>query len=345
MKKYFYFFAFLLALSTMLIIGGCEKNSPNEPDETEITELDKPYGGYSTSDELPAFGDTELTINFADDQVTSDLVATDPAFVSALDSNKVDAYFIRVVWGLLEYDSTATEVVDFSGSATTSKGVIGLMKTIRFEGNDKILFPRPDPAVLEYQSTVIGHLDGISMVILDKDSANADGTISDGQFTLTTALFERTFSFEELDSLEVVETVTEAGHQISIMAFKKQVIPFGGGFFDGRWVRKNIKGGVFKGRWINSLGSHAGHLKGIWGVNNNDMKVYHGKYVTLNGQFGGLLSGNWGYAQDDTTKGWLEGRWVNQSLNSIGTMKGRWKIKEDSDRHGFFNGKWRKTRP
>ena len=345
MKKLIYLLAFVLSISTLLIIGGCEKNSPNEPDQTETTELDKAYGGYTTSDELPAFGDPEMSVDFADDQTIADPIAVDPAFVASMDSNKVDAYFVRIVWGKLEYDSTATEVVDFSGSATASQGVIALMKTIRFERDDKVTLPRPDPKVLEWQSTVIGHLDGVSLVILDRDSSNTGGTFSEGQFTVSTALYERTFSYDELDSLEVVEEVTESGHQISIMAYKKEVIPFGGGFFDGRWMRTSIRGGEFKGRWINSLGTHAGHMKGIWGVNARDIKVYHGKYVTLNGQFGGLLSGHWGFADADTTKGWLQGRWVNRSLNSIGTMKGHWNIKEDSPRHGFLNGKWRKTRP
>jgi hypothetical protein len=340
MKKYLYLFAFVLALSTMFIIGGCEKNSPNEPDQTEVTELDKPYGGYSTSDELPGFGDVELINEFDDDKISGDEVSADPAFVAALDSEKVDAYFIRVVWGLLEYDSTATEVVDWSGSASVSKGVLGLTKIIRFEGPDKVVLPRNELKTLEWQSQTMGHLDGLSFVILDRDSSDAEGL-----FTISTPLYERTFSYDELDSLEVVEVVSNTGQQISIMSHKKEVIPFGGGFFDGRWVRKNEKGGIFKGRWINSLGTRAGHLKGIWGINNNDIKVYHGKYVTLNGQFGGLLSGNWGFTQDDTTRGWLDGRWVNNSLTSIGTMKGHWKIKADSPRHGFLHGKWRKTRP
>lgn len=340
MKKYLYLLALVLTVSAMLIVGGCQKNSPTEPGQTEITELDKPYGGYSTSDELPAFGDPVMTSDFQDDASINDAVASDPAFVAALDSNKVDAYFIRIVWGLLEYDSTATEAVDFSGSAAITKGVLGVMKTIRFERNDRILLPRPDVKVVEWQSQTIGHLDGISLVILDRDTTDTEGL-----FTFTTDLYERTFSYDELDSLDVVETVTEAGHQISIMAYKKQVIPFGGGFFDGRWIKSRKHGGKFMGRWINNLGTRAGHLKGIWGTNSRNINVYFGKYITLNGRFGGLLSGNWGYAQDDTTKGWLEGRWVNRSLTSIGTMKGHWKIKNDSDRFGFFHGKWRKTRP
>ena len=334
MKKFIFLSALILSLSTMLFLGGCSKNSPTEPDNTEINELDKAYGGYSTSDELPAFGDVTLSTEFADDNTVSDPIAVDPSFISALDSNKVDAYFIRIVWGLLEYDSTSTEAIDWSGTATVNKGVLGIMKAIRFEGSDRIMLPRPDPKVVQWTSYTMGHLDGISMVILDRDS-----TDSEGLFTIATGLYERTFSYDELDSLELVETVTESGQQISIMAYKKQVIPFGGGFFDGRWIKTRKNGGKFLGRWINRLGTSAGHLKGIWGVNSHDIKVFHGKYITLNGNFGGLLSGLWGYVENDTTKGWLNGRWVNRNLTTIGKVKGHWKIKEDNHRRGFFHGK------
>ena len=340
MKKLLFVVAIIWSISAMLFIGGCEKNSPNEPEQNEITELDKPYGGYSTSDELPAFGDAEMVTEFASDEEAGDVVATDPEFVAGLDSTKVDAYFIRLMWGFLAYDSTATEVIDWSGSATATKGVLALMKTIRFEFNDHVLFPRPDAKTIQWQSHTIGHLDGLSLVILDNDT-----TDSKGLFTISTPLYEHMFSYEELDSLELVETVSAAGQQISILAYKKQVIPFGGGFFDGQWIKNRKFGGEFKGRWINSLGTHAGHLRGIWGVNRHDIKVYYGKYVTLNGEFGGLIAGNWGFAADDTSKGWLEGRWVNRGLTTMGTMKGHWKLGENSASHGFFNGKWKKTRP
>ena len=340
MKKYFFLSTLILSLLTMLFLGGCSKDSPTEPTNTEINELDKAYGGYSTSDELPAFGDPAMSTEFADDENVSDPIVIDENFVAAVDSNTVNAYFIRIVWGMLEYDSTATEAFDWSGTATINKGVLGIMKTIRFEGSDRIMLPRPDRKVVQWTSHTIGHLDGISMVILDRDS-----TDSEGLFTIATGLYERTFSYDELDSLELLETVTESGQQISIMAYKKAVIPFGGGFFDGRWIKTRKNGGKFSGRWINSLGTRSGHLKGICGVNSHEIKVFHGKYVTVNGRFGGLLSGNWGYAQDDTTKGWLDGRWVNKNLTNIGKVKGHWKIKKDNNRHGFFNGKWKKTRP
>lgn len=214
------------------------------------------------------------------------------------------------------------------------------MKKIRFEGGDHIILPRPDRKTVEWVSQTSVSFDGISLVILDRDT-----TDTEGEFTFTAGSYSRTFTYAELDSLELVEDVTESGHQVSIMAYNKEVIPFGGGFLEGRWIRTREHGGTFSGKWINNIGTRAGHLRGIWGVNSNGVKLFHGKYVTLNGRFGGLLTGNWGYADDTTRMGWLDGRWVNRSLTAIGKFKGHWKIKEDSERHGFFHGKWKKTRP
>jgi len=339
MKKYALLSLLIFALSVMLIIGGCSKNSPTEPDqEEEQTELDKPYGGFDTSDELPAFGDPEMSVAYDDDQDVDDLITLDPEFTDAIGSDTVNAYYIRITWGLLDGDSTATDIINWDGSATITRGKLGIMKTIRFEGNDRIILPRPDRKTVQWESVTVPHYEGILLVIVDKDTLNVPG-----EFTFMTNLCTRTFTYDELDSLELVETVTPQGHQVSIQAYYKQIIPFGGGFLEGRWIKNRQHGGVFKGRWINNVGTRVGHLKGIWGENRFGEKVFFGKYVHLNGQFGGILAGNWGYNDQDQNKGWLKGRWVNHSLTAIGTLKCHWKIKQNSDRHGFFHGKWKRT--
>ncbi len=342
MKRYAILSLLIFGLLTLLIIGGCSKNSPTDPNqEQEQTELDKPYGGYDTSDELPAFGDPDMTVSFSDDQPVTDGVTQDPDFVGALDSNvaAVDVYYIRITWGLLEGDSTATNVINWDGSASITRGTLGIMKTVRFERNDKIVLPRTDRKTVQWVSRTVPHFDGIVLAIIDRDTLNVDGA-----FTFSTNLYTRTFSYDELDSLDLVETVTNEGHQVSIQAYNKKVIPFGGGFLDGKWLRTRKHGGIFKGRWINNIGTRVGHLRGIWGVNRVGEKVFFGKYVNLNGRFGGLVAGNWDYSDDSDTMGWFAGRWVNHSLTAIGKLKGRWKVKPDSDRFGFFHGKWRRTR-
>ncbi len=339
MKKYALVSLLIFALSVMLIIGGCFKNSPTDPDqEEELTELDKPYGGFDISDELPAFGDSEISVDFGDDKDVNDPITLDPSFTNAIGSDTVNAYYVRITWGLLEGDSTATDIINWDGSAAITRGKLGIMKTIRFEGNDRIVLPRPDRKTVQWESVTVPHYDGILLVIVDKDTLNVPG-----EFSFNTDLYTRTFAFDELDSLELIETVTPQGHQVSIQAYNKQIIPFGGGFLEGRWIKNRQHGGVFKGRWINNVGTRVGHLKGIWGVNRFGENVFFGKYVHLNGQFGGILAGKWGYNDQDQNKGWLKGRWVNRSLTAIGTLQGHWKVKEDSTRHGFFHGKWKRS--
>ncbi len=327
-----------LAILSLLLLSGCSKDSPTAPTDEEINPLDQPYGGYSTGDELPGFGDAEIIEEFGDDIPADDPVAMDPEFAAKLDS--VNAYFIRITWGLHEFDSTATEIVDWSGSASVNKGILAVTRVIHFEPNDHVNLPRPDVKVLEWVSHTKVHFDGLTLVILDTDT-----TDTPGEFTISTPLYNRTFSFSELDSLSILEDVGTPGNQIAIVSHSKKVIPLGGGFFDGRWVRKNERGGFFVGRWINRLGTQAGHLRGIWGTNSYGANVFHGKYIDMNGKFGGLLTGRWGYAENSQNEGWMAGRWVNRSLTQIGTLKGHWVIKPDDDRHGFFQGQWRKIRP
>lgn len=338
MKKYAFISLLILMLSTMLIIGGCSKNSPTEPGE-ELTELDQPYGGFETNDELPAFGDPDISTSYVDDEAVADPISVDPAFTSAINSDSVTAYYIRITWGLLELDSTATDVISWDGSATITRGTLGIMKTILFEGNDRIVLPRPDRKTVQWESVTVPHYDGIVLVILDRDTLNVPG-----ELTISTNLYSRTFSYDELDSLELVETVTPQDHQVSIEAYGSQIIPFGGGFLEGRWLKTGQHGGIFKGRWINNVGTRVGYLRGIWGINRFGEKVFFGKYIHLNGQFGGILAGNWGYSPDGQNKGWLQGRWIDRSLTAVGTLRAHWKVKEDSVRHGFFHGKWKRNR-
>lgn len=342
MKKFLFYPSILLIAFGLFFISGCEKSSPIQSGNEPVTELDQPYGGYTTANELPAFGDPILAADFADDSIVDDPVATDANFEALLDSQTVSAYFIRIVWGLLEMDSSATQIYEWSGSASVNKGVLGITRTIRFEPADHIIIPRPDPQTIAWTSQTGISFDGISLVILDTDSSETEG-----EFTFSTNLYSRTFAFCELDSLVLDETVNEAGQQISIVACKRDVVPFSGGFFAGRWLKDKEHGGTFFGRWMDRLGMNVGHLRGIWGENRQGRKVYFGKYILSDGEFGGLLSGQWGYRQNKLTEGWMEGRWVNRSLTKIGTMTGHWIIGEDETEmpHGFFHGQWKRTRP
>lgn len=333
----------LLTVFTIFLFSACGKNQLISPDEIPGNEdelsLDKEFGGFDTSDEPVAFGDTEILEEFTEDAEVADAISEDPQTVDALNAPTVKAYFLRVTWGLLEGDSMATEVIDWSGSAEINKGTLVLLRAIRFERNDFIHLPRESKQKIEFTSFTKTHFDGLALAIIDNDTTQKD---TEGTFTLVAGSYSVVLSFNELDSLELVDSLGTEGLGVSIVSRSKEVVPFAGGFLSGRWVKTRPNGGLFKGRWINSLGTNAGHLRGIWGINRRGEKVFFGKYISLNGEFRGLLAGEWEYTRDDN-RGVFKGRWVNRSLTIMGILKGHFKTGHPGDRRGFFHGRWKVT--
>ncbi|KAA3619476.1 MAG: hypothetical protein DWQ05_01775 [Calditrichaeota bacterium] len=323
-----------------LIFMGCEQNNPAEPEDTEQTELeslDKVDGGYTTDDELPGFGETTMVVEYEETAMT---VSDDysAAVDSGLTESAIPAYFLRLTWGQLLGDSTASTTVDWSGSIEINKGVLAIQKAVRFEQGDYIHLPRESRQALEFTSLTNVHFDGISLIIVDNDTTDSDGLL-----TVNAGPYSRTFSFAELDGIELIDSVDDLGNEFSIVGHAKEVHPFAGGFFAGKWLRRAGVGGTFEGRWINSLGTSIGYMKGIWGQNLRGMNVMFGKYIHRDGTFGGLLAGEWG--SDDMTgeSGWMKGRWINRSRTTIGQFKGVWRSSLEVEGKGFFHGRWNRN--
>ncbi len=335
-------FAALVLLMSGFLLTACNKENPvgtETPDDQSAVSLEKEFGGYTTSDEAPMFNDQEVIAESLEDVSANDAMsAQDLPLLNA--ASGVKAYAVRVTWGLLPGDSTATEVVDWSGKIAVNKGVLTVLRTISFERNqgDKLVLPRTSRKEVSFNSQTRPYIDGLLLIIIDKDTSNTDGELSltlGGNYT-------RTLRFSELDSAEIVEPVGANGHAVSIITHSKQVREFNGGFLAGRWVRKNEKGGEFFGKWINSEGTNAGSVKGIWGTRNNGEHVFFGKYITGNGQFNGLLRGKWGY-NGERNGGTFEGQWVNRQLQESGKLQGHFRLGRPNDGKGFFHGRWSKN--
>ncbi|MFQ6112466.1 MAG: hypothetical protein ACE5NG_00085 [bacterium] len=335
----------MLVFLAIFLVLGCSNepltNSREDLEGDEELSLDKEFGGFDTSDEPVGFGEPDMVDDFPEDADVADAFSVEAETVEALNSDTVKAYFLRITWGLLEGDSTATEVIDWSGSAEINKGTLVLLKTIRFERNDFIHLPRESRQKVDFTSFTSKHLDGIAIAIIDNDTTQED---LEGTFTLNAGNYSKVLAFSELDSLELVESVGSGGHEVSIISRSKEVVPFAGGFLSGHWVKTRPDGGIFRGRWINSLGTNAGHLKGIWGINRRGRKVFFGKWISLNGQFRGLLEGRWQFTRGEN-RGVFHGRWVNRAFTTGGTLKGHFKTGRPGDRRGFFHGRWRVKRP
>jgi hypothetical protein len=329
----------LVSIFMLFTVNGCIFNSPSDIDEKadeNETLLDKDLGGYTTTDEPEAFGDQTLAKENPDDESVTDLIETDPTITQQLNRPEVPVYFLRLAWGLLKGDSTATLAVEWNGKAEINKGLLLILKKVRFEGNDRLLLPRKSKQIVEWKTFTEPHYDGVVLAILNNDTTDTPGT-----FTLKVGEYSRTFKYDELDSLNLVEPVGTNGHEVSIVSRKKVVTPFAGGFMEGRWMRKDSLGGVFDGKWINSLGTRVGFMKGIWGVNKLGQNVMFGKWIDLSGKFQGLLSGSWGNSATPE-KGWLKGVWVNKSLTASGHYDGKWQASQKKKNAGFFDGAWRR---
>lgn len=340
-------FLSLTLLAALLALTACSKNSELTEAGTEGEEsisLEKEFGGFETGDEAPAFGDSEMMSDFDEDEDANDAYSNDAVVLDALSysqdpavvgDNPIKAYFVRLTYGLLAGDSSATEVIDWSGSIEVNKGVLVVLKKIRFEDNDFIHLPRDSRTKVDITSQTKQHFDGLLLAVVDSDTTDTEGLL-----TINIGSYSKTLAFADLDSLESLEAVGAGGHEVSIIARCRDYVPFNGGFISGHWKKNREHGGAFRGRWINSFGSNGGYLKGIWGINDAGDNVFKGKYISLNGEFRGLLAGHWNYERG-SNGGTFQGRWVNRNHDTVGHLRGKFKTGRQGDGRGFFHGRFR----
>jgi hypothetical protein len=81
------------------------------------------------SDELAGFGDAELLNEIEDAPVAVGFNSLNKS-VSDLNDAGIKPYLVRLSWGILEGDSTATTAIDWSGSVKLNKGTLALPKRI-----------------------------------------------------------------------------------------------------------------------------------------------------------------------------------------------------------------------
>ncbi|MFQ6032090.1 MAG: hypothetical protein ACE5K2_04135 [Candidatus Zixiibacteriota bacterium] len=346
-KRWFFTASILTIFFLAFLVNGCifdsVKKMNNDNTQTQVPNMEDEFGGYKVMDEAPGFGDPEILDEFGEDQEVVDLLSQYPQIASHLEDPVIDVYFLRITWGMLQGDTSAVNVTDWSGKAKIDQGILVLLKTIRFEGGDYIHRPRPDRQTLEWTSYTGPHFDGICIAIVVPPEEPVPVT-AEGSFTFSTTPFTRTFSFSELESIDVVYTVDEYGNEISFVGHKKQLVPCGGGFLEGRWISMGPNHGRFFGKWINRDGTLSGHLKGHWGIRENGEKVFFGKYISTNGEFKGLLRGRWGYGEKEG-RGWFFGHWYDRHHRMAGILKGHFRTGMEMNRKGFFHGVWRRFCP
>ncbi len=328
---------FLLPIFIGMIVTGCTSSTGPE------TEYIEDFGDLTADKEAPAFGDAYIEELLDVEREVDDPVAFSP-MVERLDTNARTARFcFRMLWGNLGRDSGITELTDWSGTLTLSRGAIIATHAIRFEEGQDYILPRYDdsgnfiPEELGWVSYTSVHLDGIATRLLIPPA------VTDEVVTVTYESPQLTISFDitELESLDTLITIGE-GNAIAFHATRCEpptVRPMRG-YLVGRWGRDDDGQGIFYGRWMNANGRVIGAVRGRWGVDSAGMGVFVGKYIDNDGNFEGFVKGIWrDRGHGANACGQFRGRIFNADRQPIGVLMGHFK-KGDTRRGGWFAGLW-----
>jgi len=344
--KQFVLAGFAVALAAILI-AGCGMFDSNENPVDEGDNL-AAYGGYTTANEAPGFGDPGLMARHPEDDPYDDEVSNYPEVSNARRGGGAKIYMLRMIWGNIDNPDTNEDVgdcpiTDWSGSIKADGGVLIIRRLIRFEPDDYIVRPRRGAHQAAWVSHTHNHVDGILFEIIDvpdprhKEVANS--------LTITTPLYSAVIPFDSLGELNQILTYDDC-NKISLVGTEIKLIRCPRGFLEGTWVSETDTSGNFEGAWIRDDGNLSGYIHGRYGVRDEE-RVLVGKWITTSGQFGGLLKGTWGPMIDeneddeDGPDGYFEGTWVNDALTAVGRFKGHYCF-PDTSANGVFRGRWDK---
>ena len=372
MKRYL---AFSMILVFALIAAGCESISPdNSGDPTlQVVDLDSPTGGFTETDEEPMFADPEtfliLEEGEGEDCNYDDPLRNEEQVCEMERRDGVRIYRLRALWGRMVNavnDTTVTDCceVNWSGGMKLEGGVIVIERLIKFEANDEIHHVGPN--AIRWESLTCPHVDGIQVRLIvppvpDPDSTTAQPDTPDEEIpvpmlTIIAGPYERTFTMDELEALEVMEPVDECNNYMAIASHR--ILPgCPNGYLLGEWNRadepdtlvnpdtgemRGIVFGYFKGIWISERGWAVGHVRGIYGVNSNNEQKFFGKYINPKGEFRGIIAGDWAvnpiFADDPINDmGSFEGLWYGYNHGVKGRLKGEWVT---ASGQGYFKGIW-----
>lgn len=331
----------LIASAMLLLAIGCSDNGTTT-DESIADE----FGGYEPTAESVAFGNPEIASTMTDDEDYNDPMLTEAVVDSQLQCTESNIYALRIVWGMLECDTSMTTPTDWSGSLTISRGSEVLRKVIKFEPATDWIVIRDDRAVIEWVSETTIHHDGVmvNLVIPPEDSATATG--DPVTVTFDTEPFQMTFDVTDLAALDTVYYLDDS-NAVAFYGFKVDRVPCPKGFLAGNWGKDEEGNGIFYGKWMSHYGGLEGHLEGTWGIDNDgeEANVFYGKYIDSDGNFMGLLKGRYHVSNSHSAhrrlNGWFRGYYYDGDGNILGVLKGNYHEKVDNSSYGTFQGRWR----
>ena len=361
----------ILMMFSLIVIGiGCSENSVNDTSGA-TTNLSDEFGGYTSNPESPGFGDSDLTATADEEEEYDDAILLNPAVDSLVKDELAGKYHFRAVWGMLRYDSSVTNITDWTGSLTVSNGGEAIRRVIRFEYGQDYIVPRTEREKIEWVSKTTTHNDGLAIdLYIPRPDFEIDSTLvenldslgnvidttyyidtvwedlSNTTLTFETALFTMTFTLAELTALDTVFYLDDS-NAVAIHALRLNQ-PCARGFMSGTWGYDTTGQGVFGGLWENQHGMVVGYYKGHFGTDDSGQRLFYGKWISLNGEFEGFLKGTWDShphtnANDIAHRragGWYGGHIYSENGALLGSLKGKYKS-HPHHKSGFMQGRWK----
>jgi hypothetical protein len=333
----------MAGLITAGLFAGCETSPPSVSETALLAE----YGGYTTQNEAPGFGDPVLIAAHREDAAYNDPMERDPEVSAAEKDRGARKYMLRMVWGNLDSPDTSETSggcppTDWSGSIKAEGGVLIIARTIRFEPDDSIVRPRHGAREIEWISHTRNNVDGLVLKIVDVPDPRHRQVRN--SITITTPFYTAEIPFADLADLDRTAAF-DTCNGISLVATEIERSGCPRGFLEGTWVSETDTSGNFEGAWIADDGALTGFLHGHYGVADSS-RVLVGKWITTSGEFGGLLKGTWNPSildeagDEDVPGGNFEGKWVNDAFTEAGRFNGHYGF-PDSTSNGVFRGRWK----
>ncbi|UCG61452.1 MAG: hypothetical protein JSV52_14215 [Candidatus Zixiibacteriota bacterium] len=358
----------LLVLSLLFWGLGCSENFVDSDRGLELPNLNDQFGGFTASDEKPAFDDPDLLAQIDNDEGYKDPIMELAGIDTFLADDEAGFYHLRIVWGRLRLDTTVTDATDWSGSLSVNRGAEIIRRVIRFEPNQDYIHPRTDRKLIEWTSRTSVHNDGIAVdIVVGRSNPVLNSTTtyeitSENDTTVTvvvdtaypvidpvevvvkTGLFNSTFTLTEISALDTIIYLDDS-NAVALHGLRLDHRPCPRGFLTGTWGVDENGLGVFEGLWVTRNGYVTGFLKGHYGQNDDGLNVFKGKWISRSGLFEGFLVGTYGYELVDDTeleepRGYFRGRIYSADRIAIGILKGRYQGSPLADA-GFFQGRWR----
>lgn len=325
--------ALLLAASTTACVSEDAKDVAEPAPDTITSDLDKENGGFAATDESAQFGQEAL---FADASLEAtnaqtDSTSADPAVREMQNRPDVAQRGVVLMWGQLPADPEETDITDWSGSITVSRGAILVARKIAFEDRTDAVLPRETRAVVAFTSKTSTHSDGLVLRLIDPTPTAPE------PLTLTyarTGGASYTITVAQLAAGPQVIDVD--GDNKLVAASVRHRDNCDAGAMRGRWRKVAPNLGHYLGVVLDKDGAEIGHVRGIFGERNGERRLF-GKFINNDGEFKGLMVGTYG------PEGRFAARWLHRS-GDAGRISGVFRDgRAGAERHGGFLARWAET--